>query len=179
MAVPDMNDAEFRDALRGLEHGDFTRLDPRFAWRQAAGQPSPIIRWHGQGLFRDEPGALAEALTCACFLGRMETVEYLLCQGVAPAGGAKTGLNALHWAVNRGQLGAVRMLLGRKAPLEARSMYGGNALDTAVWSALNEPKPDHAAIIDELLRAGARLAGEEYPTGRGDVDALLRQYGAV
>ena len=94
------------------------------------------------------------------------------------AAGAATGLDALHWAANRGQLDAVRLLIRRKAPLETRSMYGGTVLGTAVWSAVNEPRPDHLPIIDELLTAGARLEDAGYPSGHGPVDAVLRRHGA-
>jgi hypothetical protein len=57
-------------------------------------------------------------------------------------------------------------------------MYGGTALGTAVWSAINEPRADHLAIIEELLAAGARVQEAGYPTKRDDIDALLRRYGA-
>jgi hypothetical protein len=60
--------------------------------------------------------------------------------------------------------------------METRSMYGGNVLDTAVWSAINEPRPNQITIIEELLKAGARLETEEYPTGNQTIDAILRQH---
>jgi len=172
-------DVVFRDALRGLHSGDFSRLEPLFdAGSGPAGDQPLISKWLEQGRFRDEPKALAEALTCACFLGRTRVADYLLTQGVDPSAGAGTGLNALHWAANRGQLEAVRLLIRRRAPLETRSMHGGTVLGTAVWSAINEPRPDHAQIIEELLNAGARLDDVEYPTGHEHIDAILRRYGA-
>lgn len=87
-------------------------------------------------------------------------------------------MNAIHWAANRGQLEAVRLLIQHKVPLESRSMYDGMALGTAVWAAINEPRPDHLAIIKEFLAAGARVQDAGYPTERDDIDALLRRYGA-
>ncbi len=81
--------------------------------------------------------------------------------------------------MNRGQLEVVRLLIRWKAPLEPRSMYGGNVLDTAVWSTSNEPRPDHLQIIEELLKAGARLADEKWPTGNEAIDAILNRYKAV
>jgi hypothetical protein len=174
------NDAVFRDALEGLHKGDFSRFEALFDGESdGAARRARIIEWHEGGWFRNEPKALAEALTCACFLGRTDVATYLLTHGVDPSGGAGTGLNAFHWAVNRGQLEVVRLLIRWNAPLEPRSMYGGNVLDTAVWSAINEPRPDHMQIIEELLKAGARLADEEWPTGHNEIDTVLKRYKAV
>jgi ankyrin repeat protein len=170
------DDATFSDALEGLHRGDFSRLEPLFEDRPGGSGKAQIIEWHEQGRLRDQPKALAEALTCASFLGRTSVAEYLLEQGIDPSGGAGTGLNALHWAANRGQLEAVRLLIRARAPLETRSMYGGTALGTAMWSALNEPRPDHLQIIEELLNAGARLEDTEYPTGHQRIDAILQRY---
>jgi ankyrin repeat protein len=175
MTIDTENDAVFHDALRGLLRGDFSRLEPLFDDRGGRGR-ARILEWHEEGRFRDESKALAEALTCACFLGRTRVVTHLLTHGVDPSGGAGTGLNAFHWAANRGQLETVRLLIRWKAPFEPRSMYGGNVLDTAVWSAINEPRPDHLPIIDELRKAGARLADETWPTGHERIDAILKRY---
>ena len=124
------NDAMFRDALQGLRHGDFSRLEALFV--DEPDSPARIVKWHQEGRFLDEPQALAEALTCACFLGRTRVATYLLMHRVDPSGGIGTGLNAFHWAANRGQLEAVRLLIRWKTPFEPRSMYGGNVLDTAI-----------------------------------------------
>jgi hypothetical protein len=47
-----------------------------------------------------------------------------------------------------------------------------------VWSATHEPRPAHVEIVEELLRAGARVEGVEYPTGAEAIDRLLEQYDA-
>ncbi len=167
----------FRDAVQGLGAGDFSRLEALF--HDQVGRQAQIVEWHKEGRFRNEPRALAEALTCACFLGRTNVATYLLNEGLDPSGGAGTGLNAFHWAANRGQLESVRLLIRWKAPFEPRSMYGGNVLDTAVWSAINEPRPNHLQIIEELLKAGARIGDEAWPTGHEQIDAILTQYRAV
>jgi ankyrin repeat protein len=170
------DDAIFRDALEGLHRGDFSRLEPLFDDRPDRAGRSRIIELYEEGRFRDEPKALAEALTCACFLGRTSVADYLMTRGIDPSMGSGTGMDAFHWAANRGQLEAVRLLIRAKAPLETRSMYDGTVLDTAVWSAINEPRPDHPQIIEELLKAGARLEDVECPTGNERIDAILRRH---
>jgi len=160
---------EFSAVIEGLLRGDFSRLDPLFD------DDSPIIAWHREGLFAAAPAALKEAVTCAAFNGRMEVLAYLLDQGVDPAGGDGTGMNALHWAVNRGQFEATRLLVSRGAPLESRNSYGGTVLDCAVWSAINEPRPDHERIIEFLLESGADLSAVELPTGNAQIDAWLQR----
>jgi hypothetical protein len=163
------DDNVFRDLLRGLGKGDFSRLE---RWFTGPGTPK-IVEWYRQGRFRDNPSALAEALTCACFLGANPAAEYLLTEGIDPSGGSGTGLNALHWAANRGQLETIRLLIRHGAPLEVQSMYGSAALGTAVWSAIHESRPTHPKIIEELLHAGASLTSVEYPTGHPKVDEIL------
>jgi hypothetical protein len=172
------DDFSFRDAVRGLELGDFSRLEPLFVEAEPQnGQPCRIVTWYDKGFFDGEPKALNEALTCACFNGRTLVADFLLKKGVDPVAGANTGLNAFHWAVNRGHLDTVKLLLERKAPLEIKNMYGGTVLSTAVWSAINEPRADHLAIIEALIAAGAKLDAVGYPTGNERVDEVLRKHG--
>lgn len=164
---------EVADFIAGMRAGDFSAWEPAFK-----GSPSQVEAWDASGAFRDLPDVRAEALTCACFLGCEGPARYFLDQGVAVSGGTATGMNALHWAVNRGQPATVRLLLERGAPLEARSMYDGTALGTAVWSAVNESRAGHPAIIEELLRAGARVSDAGYPSGDAAIDELLAKHGA-
>lgn len=172
------NQVLFLEAVQGLHRGDFSRLEPLFDKPQSGDRPCPIFEWYEEGHFDREPKALAEALTCACFLGRTSVVEFLLNKGVDPLRGDGTGLNGFHWAANRGQLGAVKLLIERKASLETKSMYGGTVFGTAVWSAINEPRADHLAIIEALIAAGAKIDAAGYPSGNEQVDELLRRHGA-
>lgn len=171
-------DMTFQEAVQGLLAGDFSRLAPLFE-PASTGSPCPIIKWVEAGRFAGEPQAMAEAFTCACFNGCAEVIEYLLARGVDADGGAATGLNALHWAANRGQLQAVEILLRNQASLETRNAYGGTVLGCAVWSAVHEFKPDHLPIIKALLEAGAEIGEAAYPSGDERVDAILREYRAA
>lgn len=169
----------WRDAVRGLERGDFSDLEPLFDKDPSTeGGKCKIIDWYERGYFEDEPRALAEALTCACFLGRTSIAEFLLNEGVDPAAGFGTGMSAFHWAANRGNLDTVNLLIERKAPLEQRNMYGGTVLGCTVWSAINEPMGNQIEAIEALLKAGARIEESDYPTGNERVDELLRRHGA-
>jgi Ankyrin repeats (3 copies) len=167
----------FAEVVRGLMDGDFSRLGPLFE-ASPDRSPCPIISWYESGLFADEPKALDEAFSCACFNGCAQVVEYFLSKGVNPSGGANTGLNAFHWAANRGQLKVVEILVRNNAPPETRNAYGGTVLGGTVWSAVHEPKPQHVQIIKTLLKAGAQVSAAEYPSGDDRVDEVLRQYGA-
>jgi hypothetical protein len=143
-------DPPFEEILEGLARGDFSRLDPIFA-----ADPSPIVAWCEEGRFDGHPEGLAEALSCACFNGRTAIAAFLMDREVDPTAGDKTGLDAFHWAVNRGQLDAVRLLISRGAKLQSLNRYGGTVLGCAKWSQEFEPRPDHPAIIQALIDAGA------------------------
>jgi len=164
---------EFADVLEGLQNGDFSRLAPFF--RAEGGPPgrSRIVDWYEHGYFDDHPEEAAESLTCACFLGQFETAEYLIRNGVDPSGGNRTGMNAAHWAANRGEARVLRLLLLHGVPLETRNMYGGTVLAQAVWSAVHEPRPGQLEAIAELIRAGADVKAVTVPTGNPGVDELL------
>jgi hypothetical protein len=79
-------------------------------------------------------------------------------------------------ACDRGQLDTVNVLVQNRVPLEVKSMYGGTVLSTAVWAAINEPKPEHILLIEALIIAGARPEGTNYPSGDTRVDEALRRY---
>jgi hypothetical protein len=163
----------FDEGLRGLLAGDFTRLSPLFE-TPGDGAPCAIVGWFERGFFKDEPEALAEAFSCACFNGHANVVEYFLSKGVDANGGAKTGLNAFHWAANRGQLKVVEILIRSGAALERKNSYGGTVLGCAVWSAVHERKPQHLQIVERLVNAGADVRAAEYPSGDERVDEIIR-----
>ena len=100
MPAEDSSIAVFSGAVQGLQRGDFSRLAPLLEDRPLERRSCQIIEGYDKGYFAEEPATLAEALTCACFLGRTGVAEFLLDRGVDPAAGAGTGLNAFHWAAN-------------------------------------------------------------------------------
>jgi ankyrin repeat protein len=170
MNSPD--DSQRRDALQGLLRGDFSHLEPLFTPDLTpTGERCPIIKWYEEGAFENEPQALAEAFTCACFLGRTGIADFLLAQGVDPSAGTGTGLAGFHWAANRGNLETVNLLIKRKAPLEQQNSYEGTVLGGTLWAAFNEPRADHLRIIEALLAAGAQVELDWQP----DIEELRRR----
>jgi hypothetical protein len=168
----------FRAGVAGLLRGDFSASEPLFTASAPHDQPA-VLDWLERGWFDGEQAALAEALACACFLGRDDVAAVLLARGVDPAAGSATGLNAFHWAANRGQLSTIRLLIAHRAPLEVRNRYGGTVLGTAVWSAVNEPREHHPAIVEALLAAGADVHAAAFPCGNAGIDVVLRRFGAA
>lgn len=162
--------------LLHLRQGDFSLLAPAFA-AEHSGEPR-VLQLLRHGCLDEHREALAEALTCGAFLGAMEVMEHLLGLGVPPEGGNATGLNALHWAANRGELAATRRLLDAEAPLEVQNRFGGTVLGATVWASVHEPRDSHAAIVAALLTAGAEVQASGYPSGHAEIDALLERCGA-
>lgn len=177
-ALGDLDTVYFNDAIQGLRRGDFDRLSPLF--RERGEEPCHVLKWHKEGRFANHPAELAEALTNAAFLGRTGVVTYLLDAGVDVTAGTACGMDALHWAANRGKRETVRLLIERGAPLETINMHGTSALGTAVWSAINEPwwGPAQIEIIELLLESGANVGAAGYPTGKPEIDRILEAHGA-
>ncbi len=140
-------------AVGALKNGDFTALE------ETLGGPSEFDRyitgWIEAGNFDDDPSLLAEALTCACMLGRVATAELLLDNGVDPYGGMLTGLAGPHYAAGGGRLDVIKMLIRKGISLEVKNTYGGTPLGQALWSAVNEPETGQADVMEALIAAGA------------------------
>ncbi len=142
-------------ALHHLDKGNFTALEEMLDG--SGGFDKQIIEWFENGNFDNEPEMLAEALTCSCMLGRTETARYLLDKELDPYTGMKTWLAGPHYAVSSGHLDTVKMLIEKQIPLEIENLYGGTMLGQGLWSAVNEHKDSHAAIIELLIAAGAAI----------------------
>lgn len=148
-----MADELWQKALFHLSKGNFTTLENLLGGPD--GYDRQIVEWFDARKFADEPEMLAEALSCACMLGRTATASYLIDQGVEPYAGMKTWLAGPHYAVSGGHIDTVKMLIIKQIPLEVRNGYGGTLLGQALWSAVNEHKNSHAEVIELLLDAGA------------------------
>ena len=143
----------FQYAIAALWRGDFSALE------SMVGGPDhfddTVIEWYEKGYFDSEAETLAEIFSAACMLGYPRSAEYLLNKGVDPLAGIKTGLNGFHYAASSGQLEVIKLLIERKVPMEVDNMYGGTVFGQAIWSAINEWTPNHAAIVEALVEAGA------------------------
>lgn len=142
-------------SLFHLEHGNFSALEDDLGGPE--GFDRQIVAFHAAGKFDGQSDMLAEALTCACMLGRTETARYLIESGVDPYAGMKTWLAGPHYAVSGGHIDTVRMLIDSGISLEVKNLHGGTLLGQALWSMVNEPKPEHALIIENLILAGATV----------------------
>ena len=138
-----------------LDEGNFTALENHLGGGE--GFDRQIVAWFDSGDFDDHPDMLAEALSCACWLGRAATARHLIDNGVDPYAGMKTWLAGPHWAASSARLEVIKMLIAKNVPLEIENKYGGTVLGQALWSAVNEHNDNHAAIIECLINAGAKV----------------------
>jgi len=140
--------------IAAMERGDFSALESAIGPDRFHDQ---IMNWFDSGMFESEQETLDEIFAAACMLGYAETSEYLLDKGVDPYGGMKTGLSGFHYAASSGRLNVIELLINRGVRMEVKNMYGGTVFEQAIWSAINEHSPDHAAIVEALIQAGAAV----------------------
>ena len=100
---------------------------------------------------------IEEAFIRACQFGHNNICEFLLDKGVDATAQVNVGQTGLHYAAHAGQLETVKLLIARGVPLEVKNEYGGTVLGQALWSAFNEPKENHLAIVETLIDAGADI----------------------
>lgn len=90
------------------------------------------------------------------------------------------GFQPLHNAAWCGHAGLVQLLIERGHPVQDRDPnHHGTPLDWAIHSCLREgrhPDGEFAQVLQLLLRAGATLPKGIYPTGRADLDLVLRSF---
>lgn len=123
-------------------------------------------------------GQKREAFFRACAYGADGVVEFLLAHGADLTAPDSDGQTGLHWAAIGGNPSTVKLLVDRKAPLEARNRYGGTVLGQTLWSAGHGGEPRiYEQIIETLLAAGAHLGDRHVPVN-DRIDALLLRYGS-
>jgi ankyrin repeat protein len=117
--------------------------------------------------------------------GRAEVADFLLQMGVDKETYRQFKLTGRHWAAASGDIDTVKALLKHGAPLEAKNVWGGTPLGSAIWAATESdpndpvwPKADWVPIVELLLEAGANTDAVEYPTGHSRIDAVLLRHGA-
>ena len=88
--------------------------------------------------------------------------------------------DALHWAAFLGNAEMVQALLRRDPPIGVREAnYNATPLDWCVYGSLHgwmKDKGDFATTATLLLNAGERVEPATLPTGRDDVDSVLRAF---
>ncbi len=119
-----------------------------------------------------------EGLRCLLDLG--VSVASLYAEGDPYFGIAKNS-TALHVAAWRARHAAVKELIARGAPVNARDAKGRTALALAVKACVdshwkNQRSPES---VEALLAAGATLDGIEIPSGYDEIDALLRRHASA
>jgi ankyrin repeat protein len=109
-------------------------------------------------------------------------VRALLAAGTAVDARGDMGATALHWACWKGCADLVELLLehGASLTVEDRQFHGtppgwfGHGVHNC-----GEGGGDYARVARLLITAGATIPSVDLPTGRPDVDAVLREYGLI
>jgi ankyrin repeat protein len=156
-------------AAAGLGREDLVRNFLDADGNLKANVPLVTVPW--LRLPKDPRANLELALVWASMLGRTNVVELLLQNGVDPGAKDNRQFTALHWAAFYDYPDTVDVLLKWNAPLEVENVYGGTVLDQTIWvTAHYRVLPNHPAIIQRLIDAGARI-----PDGwlRADVEPPL------
>lgn len=132
---------------------------------------------------------LQKGFLWACMYGRANVAQFLLDQGADLLDQADTGATPLHWAAGGAHLDVVRLLLERRAPLEALNKWGGTVLEQTGWAFEHTaPAPDFAPVFETLLAAGAKIRGlwltwieqlkTRSPEEKAQVAEIFRRYSA-
>jgi hypothetical protein len=121
---------------------------------------------------------MAKGFLWACGYGRNEVLAFLLDRGLDLDAHDADGQTGLHWAAMNRHLDTIELLLARRAPLEAKNVYGGTVLGQTLWSAAHHPEADvYIPIVENLLAALAKVPARHPPISHR-MDALLEQHGS-
>jgi tetratricopeptide (TPR) repeat protein len=154
IAQPGEKPILFQYAIAAMDRGDFTAVEEAIGTEKFHDQ---VVEWYERGFFENEQLTLDEIFAASCMLGYPQTAAFLLDKGVDPYAGMKTGLAGFHYAASSGRIDVIKLLIERCLPMEVKNMYGGTVFDQAIWSAVNEHTPQHAAIVEALVEAGAEV----------------------
>ena len=119
------------------------------------------------------------ALRYASGYGSLEATRLLLEHGVDPASPDETNQTALHWACWGPELGAVELLIGAGAPIDARdTQFHATPLDTALWTwrqaESDEVRARCRMAVAALARVGAKLDPGQWHDADGRSEMLER-----
>jgi ankyrin repeat protein len=107
-------------------------------------------------------------------------VELMVELGFDPLARGAEGWGAIRWAAFHGNAAMTRLLLAHNPPINVPDpTYGGTLLDQCLYGAVHGwscRSGDFAATVRLLLDAGERVDPTTVPTGRDDVDAVLREH---
>ncbi len=148
--------------------------------------------WHGEGervqqILHESPGVLSDLddddrtlLPRACWWYRPQAVGIMLELGFDPHVAGVDDSTPLDRAAFHGYADLVERLLAADPhpPLDRRNAYGGTPLGACIHGAVHgwdtgHPQ-DHAATVQRLVDAGSAIHVAWIPTGRDDLDAVLR-----
>jgi ankyrin repeat protein len=113
---------------------------------------------------------------------RTAAVRGLLAAGMPVDARGDMGATALHWACWKGYADLVDLLLqhGASLAIEDEQFHGtppgwfGHGSHNCA-----EPGGDYAGVARALIEAGAVIPSVDLPTGRPEVDAVLREHGLI
>jgi ankyrin repeat protein len=113
---------------------------------------------------------------------RTSAVRGLLAAGIPVDTRGELGGTALHWACWKGYADLVKLLLDHGASLEIEDQqFHGTPPGWFGHGVHNcgEDSGDYAQVARLLIGAGAKIPSVDLPTGKADVDAVLRQHGLI
>ena len=113
---------------------------------------------------------------------RTAAVRALLAVGLPVGARGEHGATALHWACWKGYGDLVKILLDHGASLTVEDhQFHGTPPGWFGHGARNccDEGGDYAEVARLLIAAGAKIPAADMPTGRAEVDSVLREHGLI
>jgi hypothetical protein len=131
-------------------------------------------------LVRSLTPAQMQLITDAAHADRTAAVLLMIDLGFDPHARGVDGWEPIRWAAFHGNVELVRRLLAYDPPLRVPDpSYGGTPVEQCLYGSVHGwscKSGDFAAATRLLLDAGDTFPPDDYPTGRDDVDAVLREH---